>query len=334
MDEDEWTVERMRPLVEEWADFVYNDRSPLDGPWSRHIEQRGSVLREPATEDQVTAVEQRLGVRLPPSYRAFLLISNGADASFLGVDKTQEGNGYLAAEDVAWMRDGHPEWVELWCHEWASPDDDQPGQAGAPREVAYFDAAAEGLLVSGVSSSVFEALVPHPDGRWECWDMGRDGASANDSFAAALQWNMRYPRYRRGEPDSIELYAEAATGGDLAQLWPLADVDEQRAAAVAETFLQDDQREGAQRAKAAYVLGVLSASRVAAYREVCERVTSAVTPSARNQLDDGLGMAVLKGLAVGGDAAAIQRLQDLALTGDREIGSEARNALRFAGIID
>jgi hypothetical protein len=36
---------------------------------------------EPAGEEAVRAAEERLGVRLPPSYRNFLLTSNGATGS-------------------------------------------------------------------------------------------------------------------------------------------------------------------------------------------------------------------------------------------------------------
>lgn len=39
---------------------------------------QGSLLRLPATEAEIHEAEARLGCALPPSYREFLLVSNGA----------------------------------------------------------------------------------------------------------------------------------------------------------------------------------------------------------------------------------------------------------------
>ncbi|MFK0172530.1 SMI1/KNR4 family protein [Streptomyces sp. NPDC090306] len=62
-------------------------------------EDTGWMGREPATEEAVRAAEQRLGVRLPPSYRAFLLASDGFDGLGGWVDAAS------GCADVAWLRD-------------------------------------------------------------------------------------------------------------------------------------------------------------------------------------------------------------------------------------
>ncbi|MEU5849481.1 SMI1/KNR4 family protein [Saccharopolyspora shandongensis] len=62
---------------------------------------------EPAGEEAVYAAEARLGVRLPPSYRNFLLASNGWSTISYAVD-------LLNAEQVGWFANLEPELVEAW----------------------------------------------------------------------------------------------------------------------------------------------------------------------------------------------------------------------------
>lgn len=61
---------------------------------------------EPAGEETIASAEERLGVRLPPSYRNFLLTSNGWSTI---------GNlDLLGVEEVGWMADIDPELLEAW----------------------------------------------------------------------------------------------------------------------------------------------------------------------------------------------------------------------------
>lgn len=58
---------------------------------------RGTHLFQPATEDNIAAVEKRFKVKLPPSYRDFLKTSNGCLLSL--------GWTLLPVEKIGWMRD-------------------------------------------------------------------------------------------------------------------------------------------------------------------------------------------------------------------------------------
>jgi cell wall assembly regulator SMI1 len=57
-------------LIERWDGLV---KATSDDPPE-------TFLQPPASEAEIAALEARLGTNLPPSYRAFLAISNGADA--------------------------------------------------------------------------------------------------------------------------------------------------------------------------------------------------------------------------------------------------------------
>jgi len=78
-----WDVERMRAVATEW-DAALRALLPAYARLVPEAEARGSVLRPGATEDEIVAAEARLGVTLPPSYRSFLAVSQGADAGFRG----------------------------------------------------------------------------------------------------------------------------------------------------------------------------------------------------------------------------------------------------------
>src|SRR5438445_461462 len=75
-----WTVDRMKTLAQRFDERVRLDVTGSD-VLIAPAQARGSVLRAPASEEDIERVEERLEVRFPPSYRAFLLVSNGAYAS-------------------------------------------------------------------------------------------------------------------------------------------------------------------------------------------------------------------------------------------------------------
>src|SRR3954447_18493576 len=91
-----WDVERMRPLVSEW-DEALRAELPAYARLLPEPERRGCVLRPPATVAAVVAAVERLGVKLPPSYRSSLLLADGADAGADGA--AYRVRGLEASED-------------------------------------------------------------------------------------------------------------------------------------------------------------------------------------------------------------------------------------------
>lgn len=63
-----------------------------------------------ATEEQITRAEVRLGTRLPPSYRAFLAVSNG----WRFRAHVTSGLWLWPVEDIEWFAVRHREWIDAW----------------------------------------------------------------------------------------------------------------------------------------------------------------------------------------------------------------------------
>ncbi|WP_220039884.1 SMI1/KNR4 family protein [Nonomuraea aridisoli] len=76
-------------------------------------------LYPPATEAEVTQLEERVGLELPPSYRQFLLFANG-----WGSD---DECCLLRTEEVGWLREVDPLEAEIWsgpkADSWSVPDE-------------------------------------------------------------------------------------------------------------------------------------------------------------------------------------------------------------------
>jgi hypothetical protein len=76
----------LRDVVDAWAGLVARDRFGFPPSWvAESVRRTASVLVDGASEAEIVAAETRLGVLLPPSYRQFLAVSNGAYGNQLGL---------------------------------------------------------------------------------------------------------------------------------------------------------------------------------------------------------------------------------------------------------
>ena len=122
-----------------------------------------------ASEAQLAAVELRLRIKLPPSYRAFLNASNGRR---FASDNTPI---LRAVEKIRWFRKEHKDWYEAYK---------MSAEPLCVSEKDYFDYTkqdcvefeikhlAQGLCITEIGDDAVVLLNPMviwPDGEWETW---------------------------------------------------------------------------------------------------------------------------------------------------------------------
>ena len=121
-----------------------------------------------ASEQQLGKAESKLKVKLPPSYQAFLSVSNG-------LQLPSGGLVLRAVEDIRWFRKEHKDWYEAY---------EMSAEPLCVLEKDYFDYAkqdcavfeikhlAQTLCISEIADDavlLLNPMVVWPDGEWETW---------------------------------------------------------------------------------------------------------------------------------------------------------------------
>lgn len=249
----------MRPVVAEWDEALRADL-PAYARLVPEAEARRSVLRPSATAEEVAALEARLGVELPPSYRSFLLISNGAEAGGFGANYVKrlfepDRQDVLRARDVIAFADSEfLAWlVEMWGENMGEFVDGQELPTGdAPAVVYDFEPGARALLVTEPVQDGTVGLVPFPE-EWQVWEFFHIEVVAHQSFATYLKLQARRARQRVAErAERVRL--AVADGSSLAEVEDLADYGDPRAVDAACMALLDDRHADGQKAIPAHRL--------------------------------------------------------------------------------
>lgn len=134
-----------------------------------------------ATEAQLAAAEERLGVALPPSYREFLRVSDGWRDTSPFIDRL------WATADLQWLPVRNRDLVEVWTA--ADMPDSWEGRA-LPTALEVSDWGDSALYL-------LSPLAVRADGEWEAaffanWN---PGASVYGSFRELME--AEYESFRR-----------------------------------------------------------------------------------------------------------------------------------------
>jgi SMI1 / KNR4 family (SUKH-1) len=190
-------LDELPELLRRWDRAVMREVSALP-PLVPEAQARGSVLRRGASEAEISAAEQRLGVRFPELYRAFLTLSNGAHAGEGGPDLLQRGEQFrptgLPVQEIVPLEVGAP---VLWNvygkgRGWRPGEarEQEPLKDGWPVMTAETTAVRDALLISHVEQNATLMLVPI-DGDWQVWVEEHTGPEAFASLASWLRWQLR-----------------------------------------------------------------------------------------------------------------------------------------------
>jgi hypothetical protein len=235
-------------LTRLWDERLRRDASRFDLLAPEAI-QHGTLLREPASEEDIVIAERRLGVTLPPTYRAFLLCSNGAYASSLGPERQHWGDtyrhGFVPVQELTRFADSeHGRFlIELWTEELADgfmdPTRDTPPTGDEVAQVGYYAPMKDAFLISRPIEAFADLLVPRAGSEeWEVWTFANDGAGAYRSFAAFLRNRINQPD-RRPDPELADQYAAEVRGGMRHRLHDLAEIGDPRVGPLAFAYMLD-----------------------------------------------------------------------------------------------
>ena len=230
-------------LVRLWDERLRRDASRFELLAPEAIE-RGTLLREPASERAIVLAEQRLGVTLPPTYRAFLLCSNGAHASSLGPETQHWGetyrHGLMPVQELVRLdsTDDGRFLIDLWTEE-EDQADDTPPVGDACTVVLDYVPMHDALLISRPHDAFKDLLVPRAGSdEWELWAFAKEGATAYGSFAAFLRNQLNAPD-RRPNPELADLYAAEVREGKRPRLYDLAEIGDPRVGQLAFAYMLD-----------------------------------------------------------------------------------------------
>ncbi len=163
-----------KPFLEQYSrDLIaYRQSNDDEEEWPEEVTASGWLGYPGATEDQIAALETRIGAQLPPSYRQFLAVTNGWGDTGAFIDKM------WSVEEVDWFRVRNKEWIDIWDNDF-DPDHERR-QMKTALEISDVGDAAVMLLNPEVVTS---------DGEWEAWFFSnwRPGADRYPSFWALMQ---------------------------------------------------------------------------------------------------------------------------------------------------
>jgi hypothetical protein len=175
----------------DWTQFL--------GKWSR--ERAASPLAgelalqkpgiPPATEKQLASAEQRLGIALPPSYRAFLSVSNGWGRTTRAIERI------WSSDEIDWFRKRNRDWISAYTAplKHAPPDETPDAEYysyGSHSELFKAAHFAETLQISAIGDAAVYLLNPQvitKEGEWEAWFLANwlPGVRRYRSFAELMQ---------------------------------------------------------------------------------------------------------------------------------------------------
>lgn len=124
-----------------------------------------------ARDEDIAALESRLGVSLPPSYRSFLKTTNGWGPTSFALDRL------LGTNEVRRFAESEPEWVRIWSNNEEGP---------ALRTAIQVSTVADGVCL----------LIPSDEkAEWETWFFANwiPGAQRHASFRAFMESELGRP---------------------------------------------------------------------------------------------------------------------------------------------
>lgn len=176
--------------------LAYADSEGIDLP--PDVQESGWLGYPGASAGQIDAAQARLGRTLPPSYRAFLTVTNGWRQPGMFIERL------WPVEAVGWHYDLYPQRVESWLFGAgmagdlpAIPDEEYltygDGQVSEAIREEYLKTALQISDYGDEEVYLLNPAVVTPEGEWEAWFFASwiPGAYRHPSFRAMMQAEYR-----------------------------------------------------------------------------------------------------------------------------------------------
>ncbi|GAA2473470.1 SMI1/KNR4 family protein [Streptomyces longisporus] len=156
-----------RPFLEQWsAEWIAGHDPDKDAPLAPEVVRDVWLGFAPASEAEVTAAEARLGRRLPPSLREFLLVTNG----------WRDAGNFIyrlaGTAELEWLRDTDDRtWTEIW-EDLAEDDGEEDEDGEEAFGVQEAKVLARSLRLSLEGDAAVMLLDPEDvdeDGEWAAY---------------------------------------------------------------------------------------------------------------------------------------------------------------------
>ncbi|XGV95158.1 MAG: SMI1/KNR4 family protein [Leptolyngbya sp. BL-A-14] len=189
-------------FLRRWSQEIINSIGNTPHTLPPEILQSGWLGYAGATEQQIARAEARLQTTLPPSYRAFLKVTNGWRQTPLFSNKL------WSIEEIEWFAVKHQAWIDaFWEKADQHPSEASNAKAPSPSipDAEYFvygddqdcskirvEYLQTALEISQRGDGVIYLLNPQivtPEGEWEAWFFGDwlPGADRYQSFQDMIQ---------------------------------------------------------------------------------------------------------------------------------------------------
>jgi hypothetical protein len=174
-----WDVSAWRSFLEQWSQDVIallrREHPEFHSDLASHTLSRGSILRAPASQEDIASAERRLGARLPTSYQRFLQASNGLALHALDAEDAQ----LFGTSELAWLRDKGCALVDAWSQSGSGCSDEAYFVYGQAQDCVNIrpEYMKSALQLSDYVDSAVVLLNPQivdGHGEWEAWDFGNN----------------------------------------------------------------------------------------------------------------------------------------------------------------
>lgn len=194
----------MRDLISSWNKDLLDDEF-IDEIVDRKFVDAQWLGYPPATAEAIAENEDRLGVKLPPSYRAFLSITDGW--VYPGNDMDFPGK-LRSVEELEWANDSDASVVRAFAdayYEMSTPDEQYfvygPDQDPVHIRAEYFGHC---IVVSEETEGgvyLLNRAVQTDDGEWEAWHLSSElpGAYRSRSFEELIRQQHALLRHYRDD---------------------------------------------------------------------------------------------------------------------------------------